>query len=280
MGFPADLGPTLDPARGSAGLETGPPWGKRPGAQLQVWSRERISDQNVLSFVTPHIEKTVRKAPQPEPVGITAVLLGAAAPDVLLAFDLISPALALLLVFILGCGFYFSTIRAMGWLFPPLEFCLMNTRCRAGRKPGACSRLYRFHWVNQLQPLRGRGKRALVRGELVREDFGHRVENGLGASVIAGRQDHAGAAGAVGGREVQDRGSRHYGVGGRWRNLDRHVAAVFSRTPAQGQVEPDPGGRSVEPVAYFGQERWLHASRVTAATPTGCRSRPKWVAGV
>ncbi|HWM63602.1 MAG TPA: hypothetical protein VNP96_06385 [Solirubrobacterales bacterium] len=103
-------------------LETGPPWGKRPGAQLQVWSRERISGQNVLSFVTPHIEQTVRKAPQPEPVGIAAALLGAAAPDVLLAFDLISPALALLLVFILGCGFYFSTIRAMGWLFPPLEF--------------------------------------------------------------------------------------------------------------------------------------------------------------
>lgn len=99
-------------------LERGTPWGKQPGARLQVWSRERISGQNVLSFVTPHIEKTIRRAPQPEPVALGALLLGSATPDALLVMDLISPALALLLVFLLGASFYFGAIRANGMAVP------------------------------------------------------------------------------------------------------------------------------------------------------------------
>lgn len=95
--------------------------GKHPGAMLEVWASGRLSGGAIVSSVTPHIEKTVRRAPQPEPVGIAAALFACAVPDLLLAVDLISPALALLLVFVLGAGSYFGALRAMEWLFPPLE---------------------------------------------------------------------------------------------------------------------------------------------------------------
>lgn len=102
-------------------LEKPHPTGKRPGATLEVWASGRLSGGAILSAVRPHIEKTVRKAPRPERVGIGALLFSCAIPDLLLALSLISPHLALLLVFVLGAGSYFGAIRAMEWLFPPLE---------------------------------------------------------------------------------------------------------------------------------------------------------------
>ena len=102
-------------------LEKAHPGGKRPGARLEVWARGRMSGGSILSFVTPHLEKTVRKAPQPEPVGLGALLIGCAVPDALLALGLIGPAPTLILVLVLGAGLYYGAVRAMEWLFPPLE---------------------------------------------------------------------------------------------------------------------------------------------------------------
>jgi hypothetical protein len=92
-----------------------------PGATYEVLSIGRLAGGSVFAFVMPHLDAVRRKAPQPETVGVSALLTGAGLPDALLALDLIGPALALPLVFILGAGLLYASVRFMEWAFPPLE---------------------------------------------------------------------------------------------------------------------------------------------------------------
>lgn len=92
-----------------------------PALTLEVLSLGRLSGGSVVSMITPHIEKTVCKAPQPKLFGLLGLLIGASTSAGLLAFDLISPTLALILIFVLGVGCLFGGIRAGEWLFPSLE---------------------------------------------------------------------------------------------------------------------------------------------------------------
>jgi hypothetical protein len=92
-----------------------------PGLTLEVLTVGRLSVGSMVSAVTPSIDSTVRKAPQRETIGIAALAIGCAIPDVLLAVGALTPAATLPLVLAVGSICYFGAIRAMEWLFPPME---------------------------------------------------------------------------------------------------------------------------------------------------------------
>lgn len=92
-----------------------------PAIVLEVLAPGPMFGSSIVEAITPQLDLTKRKILSSAAVGIAGLTLGSAAPDVLFAFDLISPGLALPLVFALGSGGFVGGVRAMEWLFPPLE---------------------------------------------------------------------------------------------------------------------------------------------------------------